>query len=244
MNLKFYLARLVAKLICKHHIRFACYTDFSLESSLFRLTENQLLTINTVIDVGASDGSWTKRVLPFCPAAEYLMVEANPVHEENLKRFCLERRNCNYVMAAASNKEGEVYFEAEEKLAGKASHSPAKTSIKTSATTLDVETSKRNLQPPFLLKTDTHGFEIPIFEGAKSVLSNTSILIVEVYNFNISEESLIFWDMCRHLQNIGFRPFDIISPMHRLLDGALWQCDIVFIRANWPGFEDNLFSRR
>lgn len=243
MNAKFYLARLVAKFICKHRIRIACYTDLSLESSLFRLKENALLAVNSVIDVGASDGSWTARLLPFCPAAGYLLVEANRIHEKDLRQFCTEHRNCSFVLAAASDTEGDVYFEAEQKLGGKASHNPVGAAEKIRATTLDAEVAKLKLRPPFLVKLDTHGFETAIFRGAQSVLAQTNVVIVEAYNFNISEESLTFWDMCRHMESSGFRPFDFVSPMHRPWDGALWQCDIVFIRADWPGFSQPVFNR-
>jgi FkbM family methyltransferase len=242
MKLKFFLARLVAKVISNRKIRFACYTDLSLESALCRLQDNGLLIARTVLDVGASDGSWTTRILPFCSAAEYLLVEANPVHEEDLKLFCAKRRNCQYVLAAASDREGEIYFEAEEELSGKASHNPSEGSFKSSATTLDAEVAKRNLQPPFLLKLDTHGFEIPILKGAESILTQASVVIVEAYNFNISQESLTFWEMCRHMESIGFRSFDFISPMHRLRDSALWQFDIVFIRSEWIGFGEPVFG--
>lgn len=242
MNFKFYIARLVAQFICKHRLRVACYTDLSLESSLCRLKENALLAFNSVIDVGASDGSWTARLLPFSPEAEYLLVEANRAHEKDLRRFCMRHRNCSFVLAAASDMEGDVYFEAVQKLGGKASHSPVGAAEKTRATTLDVEVTKLKLRPPFLVKLDTHGFETAICRGAQSVLAQTTVVIVEAYNFNISEESLTFWDMCRHMESSGFRPFDFVSPMHRPRDGALWQCDIVFIRSEWRGFSDAVFA--
>ena len=36
------------------------------------------LNVNAVIDVGASDGSWTKDCLEYFPDANYLLIEAQP----------------------------------------------------------------------------------------------------------------------------------------------------------------------
>ena len=40
---------------------------------------------------------------------------------------------------------------------------------------LDKEIQKRKLRPPYLLKLDTHGFEIPILEGAKEIISKAEL---------------------------------------------------------------------
>ena len=39
--------------------------------------------INTVIDIGASDGRWSEDAMEFFPKAQYLLVEAQGFHEAN-----------------------------------------------------------------------------------------------------------------------------------------------------------------
>lgn len=38
------------------------------------------------------------------------------------------------------------------------------------ATTIDLEVAERGLQAPFVIKLDTHGFELPILNGARGTL--------------------------------------------------------------------------
>lgn len=56
--------------------------------------------------------------------------------------------------------------------------------------TIDNSVLEHSLKGPFLLKFDTHGFEIPILEGAAQTLLATNIIIMETYNFKLTEDSL------------------------------------------------------
>jgi len=104
-------------------------------------------------------------------------------------------------------------------------------------TTLNHEAASRSLTGPYLVKFDTHGFEIPILQGAADILPQTSVIIMECYNFAISQDCLLFPDMCAHMKSLGFRCVDMADVMHRERDGALWQMDLVFIRSDRPEFE-------
>src|SRR5205085_10297200 len=58
----------------------------ALESALTRLA-GRGMEINTIIDVGASNGQWTRAAHPYFAKAASVLVEANPVHEPSLKQF-------------------------------------------------------------------------------------------------------------------------------------------------------------
>ena len=51
-------------------------TATELSKAMERLHANGRLHVGSVIDVGASDGRWTAEVLPWWPAAQFLLVEA------------------------------------------------------------------------------------------------------------------------------------------------------------------------
>lgn len=127
--------------------------------------------IKTVIDVGASDGSWTALCMKKFPSCQYYLVEAQPVHEISLNAFCRKHPNANFILKAAGDKRCEVYFDAARPLGGQASYSPYEQNcIKVPMTTIDHEVSANSLEPPFLLKLDTHGFEVPILKGSEKRL--------------------------------------------------------------------------
>ena len=199
--------------------------------------------INTVIDVGASDGRWAAMSMKVFPDCSYLLVEANPVHQTALERFSVMNTNAHFVLAAAGDAVGKVHFDASDNFIGQASHGvpTGSNDIVLPMTTIDQEIISRQLAGPYLIKLDTHGFEVPILKGAEKTLSNAEAIIVECYNFRLSSECLLFHEMCVHLDQYGFRCVDLVDPRHRPFDGSLWQMDLVFVKSNSHEFSHTNF---
>ena len=65
---------------------------------------------------------------------------------------------------------------------------------------------QHQLRPPFLIKLDTHGFEVPILKGAQETLQQTNLLVIETYNFQLQPTSLRFHEMCSYMEFGGFPP--------------------------------------
>ncbi|MEQ8791119.1 MAG: FkbM family methyltransferase [Pirellulaceae bacterium] len=213
----------------------------SLETSLEKWTKRD---IGGVIDVGASDGRWTELVMRHFPAADYLLIEAQGgPHEEKLRALKARHRNVDYLIAAAGDHEGVLHFDARDPFGGLASDTPFESGdIEVPAVTIDRVVEERGLPGPYLLKLDTHGFETPIFEGARRTLEQTSLIIVEVYNFTLCDGALRFPEMCAFLGERGFRPLDLFDVMHRPKDGALWQFDLLLGRADDKEFSSNCYD--
>ena len=49
-------------------------------------------------------------------------------------------------------------------------------------TTIDHEIGASSLPGPYMIKLDTHGYEVPILCGATETLRNTNLLVIETYN--------------------------------------------------------------
>lgn len=199
--------------------------------------------VNAVIDVGASNGCWSRRVVKRFPQAAFLMVEARQEHEAGLKKTVACHPDFDYVIAAAGNRVGSIYFDATQLFGGLASNIPFEQNcIEVPVTTIDTLVREKGLKPPFMIKLDTHGFEVPILEGARSTLEQSSLVILETYNFTIAEQSLRFYEMCAHMEQYGLRCLDICEPMHRPGDGAFWQIDIIFAPVSDPVFASNSYE--
>lgn len=207
----------------------------TMRSAVQRLADKH--HINTIIDVGASNGSWTKMALEYFPNSSYLLVEAQPVHLNALTEFVSTHLNARFVLSAAGDKQGQIYFDAGDPFGGQASYTAYEhNNIAIPVTTIDHEVSSRELPGLYLLKLDTHGFELPIFMGAAQVLEKTEIVIVECYNFKIAPECLLFYEMCEYLDARGFRCIDLVDPLWRPYDNAFWQMDLIFIKKDSPQF--------
>jgi FkbM family methyltransferase len=196
----------------------------------------------TIIDIGASDGQWSQLAMEWYPLKNYLLVEAQPVHGPALEIFSAGKAQVQVAMAAAGRTQGEIHFDGSDPYGGLASTTPfEKNNLVVSVTTLDHEMEARGLKGPFLIKFDTHGFEVPILEGAVEVLKQTRVIIMECYNFKISPDCLTFPEMCALLAWHGFRCADMADVLHREKDGALWQMDIAFVRDDAAVFADNSY---
>ena len=88
----------------------------SLKNGLRRL-KSRGAEVATVIDVGASYGKWVEEVSPFLPDVNWLLIEAQTVHEASLARLCATNPRCQYVLAAAGNSPGELFFDASDEMA-------------------------------------------------------------------------------------------------------------------------------
>jgi len=200
--------------------------------------------IGTVIDIGASDGRWSIACRKFFPDPIYFLIEAQLPHEPALQNLKPQFPNLSYLMAAAGDTEGEIYFDATDLLGGVAAHTPfEKNCIVVPVTTIDIQVKAKQLPPPYLIKLDTHGFEVPILSGASETLKQTALIVVEVYNFHFTPENLLFPEMTAHMQKLGFRPTDVCDPVHRQLDGMLWQLDMFFEPATNSGFSSTAFFK-
>lgn len=211
-------------------------SGFSMADGLKR-SHGRNIDIASVIDVGASDGRWSESCIVHYPQARYLLIEAQQAHEEGLRAFKTRYTKADYIIAAAGNRQGEIYFNSSDLWGGLAMEEATSDNlIKVPVTSIDHEVAQRKLQPPYLIKLDTHGYEVPILEGAKETLKQTNLVIMEVYNFQIAKNSLRFWEMCAYMEKLGFLPIDMSDFTHRKKDNSFWQMDIFFARSDRPEF--------
>ena len=220
-----------------HVARVGSPGDRSTMAGALRALAARKHAFRTVVNIGASNGSWSDELMRYFPDRKVLLVEAQSVHEPALRDYCARHANAQYVLAAAGEKPGRIYFEtSDDPFGGQAASGPGAGRIEVPVVTLDAELARRKLPGPYLLKFDTHGFELPILKGAAETLKNTEVIVMECYNFRISPECLTFPEMCAWLGERGFRCIDLADPLHRPHDDAFWQMDLVFVRADRPEF--------
>lgn len=187
--------------------------------------------IATVIDVGASDGRWTRQAQEFFPSAGCLMMEAQTLHAPRLRETCAQLPNCAMELAVAGPRDGQIHFDATDPFGGVADwNATGAADVLLPMRSIDSIVAERQLAGPFLIKLDTHGFEAPILEGAVETLRSTSLLIVEAYNFQLKpgdSTCLRFHELCAWIEARGFRCIDLCDASRRS-DHVLWQMDLFF----------------
>lgn len=216
--------------------------QFSMEDALARCVSRGL-QVNTVIDVGASNGCWSRICRKYLPNAYYLLIEAQEPHKNALASFCTEFPNSQFIIAAAGKNIGKIYFDNSGLFGGVASDVPFEGNcIEVPVTNINYEIQKRSLKPPFLIKLDTHGYEIPILEGASEILSKSNLLIIETYNYRITDTSLTYFELAQYLEDKGFSTIELADLMLRQKDKSFWQMDTFFIPSDSREFDTNTYE--
>jgi FkbM family methyltransferase len=198
--------------------------------------------VGTWIDVGASNGSWSVQAQRHFPAARFLLFE--PLAERQAELAALQRRRgFDCVAAAAGAAPGTVAFQIDPALDGSGVAAPGAAGTRSvPVETIDGALAARGMPGPLGLKLDTHGYEVPVLEGAARTLPQASLLIIEAYNFTLTPGCLRFHELCAWLEARGFRCCDLADPMRRPGDGALWQMDLAFAPATSPLFASNRYT--
>jgi FkbM family methyltransferase len=210
------------------------FKAMSTERALARIARRGL-EVGTVIDVGASNGMWSEACRRQLTTARYLLVEAQETHRSALESYCARTPRCEFVLAAAGPRIGEIWFDDGDPFGGVASETPtAAMKRRVPMTTLDHEVASRGLPGPYLVKLDVHGFEVPILEGAAATLAQASLVVIECYAFRVAEGSLLLDEMIAWMRERGFGLVDASEPLWRVRDGCLWQMDLFFQPATRP----------
>lgn len=198
--------------------------------------------VATVIDIGASTGRWSEMAMPHFPQTRFIGVDPLKEREPDLARLKARSPRFDYVLAAAGEiPETTVELAVTADLDGSTVGGKAGATRSVAAYSVDRLAEIKKCAGPYLLKFDTHGFEVPILNGAASTLRQTEYIFMEVYNFRHTEGTLLFHEMCSLLDKKGFRCVLLADPMARPFDRALWQMDIVFARKEHPVFRENNF---
>lgn len=215
----------------------------STNRALYRAFHRGLI-ITDVVDIGASNGSWSKTCMEYFPKASYQLIEANNYHEKGLKEFILEHHNAKYTLAAAGSKKGKCYFDNSDPFGGVAANQP-KGKIKISVKMINPDSLYKKItnNNKFLLKLDTHGFEQSILQGSKEILKHAELVVIEAYIHNLgTSESITFDQLCKVMDKYGFRTGDFSEPMWRPADISLWQWDLFFYRKENIIFKNNTYT--
>jgi FkbM family methyltransferase len=199
------------------------------------------LDIATIIDLGAAKGAWSSMARTVWPNAHAHMIEANYYWEREL--FTLTKApGYSYEIACAGPTKGEGYFMFSESDpyggAGAEAGTPGATRVP--QVTVDSQCAEKNLKGPYLVKFDTHGFEREIIQGALETLKQTSLIVIEAYNYGARE--IRFPAMLNLLEDLGFRCVDIGEPLFREHDSCFWQIDFFLVPESRPEVQYNRYK--
>ncbi len=194
------------------------------------------LSPNTVIDVGAAYGEFTLKCETVFPDAKYILIEPLEEFKPFLNVVIETISNGEYIPVAATAKRGKITINIHPDLVGSSIYLESEDSSVNGvprivpAITLDSLINRKRIEPPYLMKIDVQGAELDILLGAEEILRNTEYVLLEVSFFEFFRDGPLFYDVMTFMKSRGFVPYDIFSLQYRVLDNALSQVDITFVK--------------
>jgi len=187
----------------------------------------------TVIDAGVANA--TPELYSTFPSASILLIEPLAEFEPFLRQIC-SSYNAQYVLAAAGSAPGSATFHVHaDKFSSSLLSEVEGPSVDGTPRTvpvvsLDQLTAEKNLPGPYLIKLDVQGAELQVLAGASRTLQHTEAVILEVTLFATMLGGPQFFDLITFMKAAGFVAYDVFGFQYRLLDGALCQFDMIFVR--------------
>lgn len=205
----------------------------SMQGCLQQARQNGLQP-RTIFDVGAARG--TPALYEVFPQARHILIEPLAEYIPDLDAVVGQLGQAEYIIAAATAKPGHVVINVHPDLVGSSLYKEDEQSDVNGvertipATTLDQIGEERGLEGPFLIKVDTQGSELEVLQGAQAILKQTEFVILEISLFEFFQGGPQIYDCIAFMKQQGFVAYDIFELQYRLLDGAMSQVDIAFVR--------------
>jgi FkbM family methyltransferase len=182
--------------------------------------------LETVYDIGAHRGDWTRAIRPALPDARFFLFEANPTHARELEQtgerhfiatLSSAERTVNFYGTGGS---GDSYYR--ETTPRYATVAP----MQVQSTTLDVLVERFELPLPDLIKADVQGAELDVLRGGTAALGNAKLVLLECPVSNYNEGAPSFGEYFAFLEERGFTPIEFLEA--KWLAGRMMQIDVLF----------------
>jgi FkbM family methyltransferase len=191
--------------------------------------------LHCIIDVGASDGRWTREVQQLFPKASYLLIEPR---QECLPALHALHGHVHIETALVGACEGEVELNVHDlqtsiyrNTKGERYGAPSVQRM----TTLDALIHKwfqeeAAMLPPSYVKVDVQGHELEVIKGARETIERYRPMIqLELNLMRFYSGIPIAHEVIAYMGSIGYVIYDFTDPLRRTLDQALGNIDCVFV---------------
>lgn len=200
--------------------------------------------IKTILDIGASNGGYAKKIRAVFPLANIYSFEAiNDSYKALLDCFkedskfkayniCLSNYNgfCDFFVNEYKGSSSLLNMSRLHKEAYPFTEKYKPIQIECKRLDTFIEEHKLNFDDNILLKLDVQGAEWIILEGAENILKRVKVVFMEVSFNTLYENSVLFTETVLKMNRLGFDVGGIENISQSLIDGTFLQADVYFIR--------------
>jgi FkbM family methyltransferase len=189
------------------------------------------------VDIGAYAGDWTISLRRLFPDTRILMIEPQASRRPRLQALAQAHDGVEFAPALLGRAAADrvTFYEAET--GSSVLRDPGNTAAQSTAmemTTLDAVVHTTPFEHADFLKLDVQGYELEVLKGAEQVLASVEAVMMEVNLIEVYKGAPLANEAVAFMAERGFRVYDVCTFFRRPYDHALWQIDMVFVRATSP----------
>lgn len=190
----------------------------------------------TILDIGANHGTWTRDVLKIFPNSKYYLVEPQGTLEKHISDLKFNR-NVYFYPIGIGGTNGTFEFSINQS-DDSSSFRPMDSQIegykfvkkiKVPMLTLDSFLNQYSLPIPHLIKIDAEGLDLEVIHGANSIFGQTECILIEAsVHQRAFPNSLL--QVMKIMDEKGYEVFDFTDLNRPFANGLLWLVEILFIK--------------
>lgn len=211
--------------------------DIGMAATLSGLKQRGYLP-EVVYDIGAADGSWTRQALGYWPDSTYVCFE--PLAERKKDLDILQACHPGRVRIEAcgiGDVDGELSIGVTDFLWDSSFAYAGASSRNVPVRRLD-SLIESGMPLPSFIKIDVQGFEKRVLDGGAEAMRYAEMILMECTFFPFCDDMRTLDETIAYMSQRKFIPYEFVDYLRRPLDGAMGQCDILFIRNDHPLIAD------
>jgi FkbM family methyltransferase len=184
-----------------------------------------------VLDIGASNGQWTRECRALFPDARYLLADPLEGNRAALATLAATDARVSVWNGAVGAHPARLPLHCHgDQSSFFASKDFAGSEASVEVRTLDSFWESGRFTAPALLKADVQGYELEVLKGASRCLESAEVLILEVSFREYYDGGALAHEVIGYLGERGFCVYDVCNYIQRPADNELVHADVMFVR--------------
>ena len=214
------------------------YQGYSHINKAISIAQKYCSSEDIIIDVGGADGTTPKIFSKAFP--DKIIYVFEPINENYIviKKLINEYPNIRLIAKAAGSSEGITTINKANRItsssifelnADQDSAVFAEPLYNEGIENIEITTIDNAIPPgkTALMKIDVQGFELEVLKGAKGILKNTKVIVLEMNNHNVYKGSPKYYEVDEFLRKNNFTLYDIFPSLKD--DGRLKEWDVIYL---------------
>ena len=184
-----------------------------------------------VLDIGAAAGHWTKLAMRIWPKAHYFLLEPLRERQVALEKLRSQHSNVDYIMAGAADRPQPLTLGIDpDRLDVSSFCYGGKENRTVDTVTVDDLMRLNRFSQPHFIKIDVQGFEIRVLTGAATAMAACDLILMEMQFYRFDPSMILLHETVQWMADRNFVPYEIVDVLRRPYDGAMGECDMLFVR--------------